>query len=62
VIVLTRELGQSLVVGDMEIVFVEDDCNGDGAIRLGIRRTEPRPDLAPAPANNHNQEPNPCQT
>jgi len=37
VIVLTREVGQVLVVGGVEIVFVEDDCNGDRTIRLGIR-------------------------
>jgi hypothetical protein len=58
VIVLTRELGQVLVVGDTEIVFVEDDCNGDRTIRLGIRAAQPRPDIAPAPADTHNQEPN----
>lgn len=55
-IVLTRELGQVLVVGDAEIVFVEDDCNDDGTIRLGIRPAAPRPDLAPQPTDPHNQE------
>lgn len=61
-IVLTREVGQVLVVGGFEIVFVEGDCNGDRTIRLGIRAAEPRPDLAPAPVNTHNQETNQCQT
>lgn len=56
-IVLTRELGQVLVVGGVEIVFVEDDCNGDRTIRLGIRDVQPRPDLAPEPPEPHNQEP-----
>lgn len=56
-IVLTREIGQVLTVGDYDIVFAGYGSREDSPVLLVIRRTEPRPDLAPAPPVPHNQEP-----